>query len=108
MAGVLLDACLPAGLKRFLPDHEVVTAHQLGWGDLDDADLLRVMAGRFDILLTADKSIPYQQAEARANVAVVILRSRRIRLEDLTPAVPRILPILEEAEPGENYSIQIA
>lgn len=107
MARVLLDACLPAGLRKALAGHEVFTANHLGWGDLDDADLLRVMTGSFDVLLTADKGIPQQQGRSRAAIAVVVLRSRRIRHEDLLPAVPRILSTIARAEPGQTYTIAV-
>ncbi len=107
MARVLIDACLPARLRKGLPGHEVATAHHLGWENLDDAELLRAMSGRFDVLITADKSLPLQQNEARAKVAVIVLRSPRIRLDDLLPALPEILAVLEKAQPGEAHSIQL-
>ena len=42
---VLLDACVPNGLRRSLPGHEVRTAPEMGWGDLDNGDLLDAMGG---------------------------------------------------------------
>jgi len=58
---VLLDECLPRRLKAELSDHEVRTAQEVGWAGLKNGELLRVAAGQFDVLLTVDRNIAYQQ-----------------------------------------------
>lgn len=98
---VLLDACVPRRLASELVGHEVSTAQELGWGDLDDGPLLDAIAGRFDILLTVDKSLPKQQSLARRPFAVLVLRARTNRLTDLLPLVPGALAALREVGPGE-------
>jgi len=52
---VLLDACVPRRLRNQLPKHEVRTAQQMGWGNLDDGPLLDAMGNNFDALVTVDK-----------------------------------------------------
>lgn len=47
---LLLDACVPKGLRRSLSGYEVQTAHEMGWGDLDNGDLLDAMQDLFDAL----------------------------------------------------------
>jgi len=58
---VLLDACVPRGLRDSLSSHEVRTAPEMGWGDLDNGDLLDAMTGQFDVLVTVDKRLPQEQ-----------------------------------------------
>ena len=52
---------MPKRLAKELSVHEVQTAPEMGWGDLDDGPLLDAMAGRFDVLATVDKNLPKQQ-----------------------------------------------
>jgi len=59
---ILLDACVPRSLRNSLAGHEVRTAPEMGWGDLDNGALLDVMAGDFDAVVTVDKRLPEQQS----------------------------------------------
>lgn len=102
---VLLDGCVPSRLADELPEHEVCTAPNMGWGDLDDGPLLNAMAGRFDALVTVDKSLPKQQRIDNRPLAVVVLRAKTNRLEDLLPRVPKLRAVLEDALPGQVYEI---
>jgi hypothetical protein len=77
----------------------------MGWADLDDGPLLNVMAGRFDVLVTADKSLPKQQHISDRPLAVVILRAKTNRLMDLLPLVPRLRAVLKNARAGQVYEI---
>src|SRR5438093_3267777 len=58
---VRLDACVPRGLRDSLSSHEVRTAPEMGWGDLDNGDLLDAMTGQVDVLVTVDKRLPQEQ-----------------------------------------------
>jgi predicted nuclease of predicted toxin-antitoxin system len=62
MPRILLDQNLPRGLRDILPDHSVETAYNMGWGRLENGDLLTAAedAG-FAIMITADQNIRYQQ-----------------------------------------------
>jgi predicted nuclease of predicted toxin-antitoxin system len=102
---VLLDGCVPSRLANELPAHEVRTAPQMGWADLDDGPLLDTMAERFDVLITVDKSLPKQQRIDNRPLAVVVLRAKTNRLADLLPRVPRLRAVLENARPGQVYEI---
>lgn len=98
---VLLDGCVPRRLARELPGHEVRTAPEMGWGDLDDGPLLNVMAGRFDVLVTVDKNLPKQQQLEKRPFAVIVLRTRTNRLVDLRPLVPALRAVITELHPGQ-------
>jgi predicted nuclease of predicted toxin-antitoxin system len=102
---VLLDGCVPSRLADELSEHEVSTAPEMGWADLDDGPLLDAMAERFDVLVTGDKSLPKQQRIDNRPLAVVILRAKTNRLADLLPHVPRLRAVLKNAQPGQVYEI---
>jgi predicted nuclease of predicted toxin-antitoxin system len=97
---VLLDACVPKGLRRSLQGHEVRTAPEMGWGDLDNGDLLDVMGGLFDALVTADQRLPRQQHIQGRPLGVVVLRAKSNRLSDLLPLVSDLLAALSSLEAG--------
>lgn len=102
---VLLDGCVPSRLAGELPAHEISTAPEMGWADLDDGPLLDAIAERFDVLVTVDKSLPKQQRIDNRPLAVVVLRAKTNRLTDLLPHVPRLRAVLENARPGQVYEI---
>ena len=97
---VLLDACVPKGLRKSLSGHEVRTAPEMGWGDLDNGDLLDAMKGIFDVLVTVDKRLPEQRHIEDRPLGVVVLRAKSNRLSDLLPLVPDLLAALSTLEPG--------
>ena len=97
---VLLDACVPKGLRKSLATHEVRTAPEMGWGDLDNGDLLDAMKGQFDALVTVDKRLPQEQHIANRPMGVVVLRARSNRLSDLLPLVPDLLAALSTLAAG--------
>ncbi len=98
---VLLDGCVPRRLASELSGHEVRTAPQMGWADLDDGPLLNVMAGRFDVLVTVDKNLPKQQRLEQRPFSVVILRAKTNRLADLRPLAPALRAAITELRPGQ-------
>lgn len=71
---VLLDECLPAGLRRELSGHDVSTTPKLGWAGLKNGALLaQAVAGGFEVFITVDKNLPKQQKIAAYAIAVVVL-----------------------------------
>lgn len=102
---MLLDACVPKGPRRSLPGHEVRTASEMGWGDLDNGDLLDAMSARrhegpLDALVTVDKRLPQQQLIKDRPLGVVVLRAKSNRLSDLLPLVPELLAALSTLNAG--------
>lgn len=71
---VLFDQSTPVPIRRFLVGHSVRTAAQERWGSLKNGDLLSVsQAAGFDVLLTTDKNIRYQQNLAGRTIAIVVI-----------------------------------
>jgi predicted nuclease of predicted toxin-antitoxin system len=71
---VLFDQGTPAPLRRLLAGHEVVTAHERGWSTMKNGDLLAAAeAEGFEVLVTTDTNLRYQQNLASRALAVVVL-----------------------------------
>lgn len=98
---VLLDECLPKRLKQSITGHEVVTVPEAGWAGRDNGELLTLAAGRFEVFLTVDQNLAAQQDIGRASLAVIVLRARSNRPQDLEPLMPKVMEALESIRVGE-------
>lgn len=96
---VLLDESLPRPLGRLLVGHAVRTVGQAGWASFKNGVLLQLAAADFDVLITADQNIEFQQNLETLPLAVVVLVAESNRLESLEPLVPQILDALSVLEP---------
>ena len=97
---VLLDECLPKRLKRDLVGHDARTAPEMGWASKRNGELLALAVGKFDVFLSADRNLSYQQDVSAFDIAVVVLVARSNRFEDLRPLAPRILEVVDTAARG--------
>lgn len=71
---VLFNQGTPAPLRQLLPGHEVSTAYERGWSTLRNGELLAAAeAERFEVLVTTDKNLKYQQNLASRAIAIVVL-----------------------------------
>jgi predicted nuclease of predicted toxin-antitoxin system len=102
---VLLDESLPRALKRELETHDVATVPELGWAGKDNGELLQLASAEFDVFLTADQGLQYQQNLTGYDIAVVTLAAKTNRLEDLRPLIPRLLAVLIKLTPGEVVTL---
>lgn len=73
---LLLDECVPKRLKREFPGHEVRTVPEAGWAGFKNGALLRAADGRFDVLVTVDQGVQYQQNLAGLRISVVVMVAR--------------------------------
>jgi hypothetical protein len=102
---VLLDECTPRKLRRDLPGHEVRTVGEMGWGGTKNGALLQRAAGEFDVLLTVDANIEFQQNPALLPIAVVVLVALSNDIEVLRPLMPQVCELLPTIEPGRLYHV---
>src|ERR1041385_342173 len=70
---VLLDACVPRPLRKFLPDHSVQTAQEMGWSQLKNGDLLQAAETQFEVFVTTDQSLKHQQKVVGRKLAILVL-----------------------------------
>ena len=103
---LLLDECVDRRLAREIRGHEVSTVSELGWAGIRNGELLVRASGRFDIFVTVDRNLAFQQNTADLPVAVVILRARTNRLVDLKPLVADLLDRLPNIKLGEIVWIE--
>lgn len=104
---ILLDECVPRGLKRSLRGFQLVlTVPDAGFAGLKNGQLLRSIAGKFDVFITTDKSIQYQQNLPAYAIAFVLFRARSNDITDIEPLVPQFLARLNELAPGALLVIE--
>lgn len=76
---ILLDECVPWPLHRLLTGHDCQAVKQRGWGGIKNGDLLRLAAAEFDLFITADQNIRYQQDLAARRIAIIELSTNKLR-----------------------------
>jgi hypothetical protein len=104
---VLFDHSTPAPLARYLTDHAVTEARDRGWDTLSNGDLLtQAEQAGFDVLLTADKNIRYQQNLSGRRIALVVLSTPQWPLVRLH--VGTIAAAIDSALPGSYAEVEIA
>ena len=104
---ILFDANTPAPLARFLRGHEVQRVDELGWQGLDNGDLLEAAEGAgFDLLLTCDQNVRYQQNFTGRRLAVLILSSNH--WPSLRPVAARIAVAVDFVQAGQVSRFEIA
>ena len=96
---ILLDESLPIELRDELPQHSVRSVQEMGWSALKNGDLLRRAADRFDVFVTADQNLQYQQNLQILPIAVAVLVAKSNRIQSLKPLVPQLLSALASLAP---------
>jgi hypothetical protein len=101
---VLLDECPPKKLKHEFVNCDVSTVTEMGWAGKKNGELMNAADGHFDIFITADQNLRYQQNMAYAEVGVIVLVTRNNR-ETLVPLMPQIQKALESITAGRVLEI---
>ena len=97
---ILLDECLDWRFGRFLPDHSVSAVFREGWSGKKNGALLALAAQKFDVLLTVDQNLSYQQSVERLDIGLLVIESKGTRLKDLEPLAPKVLAALDDIKTG--------
>jgi predicted nuclease of predicted toxin-antitoxin system len=102
---ILIDECIDERFRNSLPGHDRQTARYAGLAGLTNGELLAAAETvKFDILLTVDQGLEYQQNLTGRNIAIIIFRTKSNRLKDLLPQVPACLANIESIQPGQTWS----
>jgi hypothetical protein len=104
---ILLDECVDWRLSRDLIGHDVKTARQMGWATIRNGELLALAARDFDVFVTVDRNLSFQQRLPAFEIAVVVLHARSNRLADLRQLVPTLLNALPSARKGAATPIRL-
>ncbi len=103
---VLFDQGTPAPLRQLLEAHEVSTAYERGWSTLKNGELLTAAEGeRFEVVVTTDTKMKYQQNLASRNVAVVVLSTTS--WPRIKAAVDLVVAAVGAAGPGTYTEVRI-
>ena len=96
---ILIDESLPRRLIGEFLGHSASTVTESGWSGLENGELLRTAVGEFDVFLTADQNLEYQQNLSALPLAVVVLVAPNSTFETLRPLIPEVLENLKRLEP---------
>jgi hypothetical protein len=102
---ILFDQGAPVPLRPFLKPHTVKTAAEQGWSNLSNGELLRAAETvGFDVLLTTDKSLPYQLNLKGRKIAVVVLGNPQWPVAQRH--IPSIVAAINAAKPGTSVVVE--
>jgi len=94
---VLLDECLPRKLKHDIRADFVRTVPEMGWASIENGKLLRLAQVEFDVFVTRDQNLEYQQNLRAFDLAVIVLVAPSNDIDDLRPlmaATNEAIPLL--------------
>ena len=103
MKTIILDENVPQALKQMLWGHRVTTVQEKGWGGIQNGELLAFLDGYFDVFITADKNLRYQQNLSQRKIAIIELpfNSRR----QVMPLAQKILRAVEKVKNNDYIGI---
>ncbi len=106
---LLLDECLPRRTKFLFAEsgHECETVRDAGFSGKENGELIALAEKKFNVLITIDKNIRYQQNIAGRNIAILIIRAASNDLDDIRPHVPQALAALRSIRPGQIVEVGI-
>jgi predicted nuclease of predicted toxin-antitoxin system len=102
---IVLDENLPKPLKAIFPGHEVSTVQELGLAGVTNGELLKLLEEDFDLFITADKNLRYQQNLAHRTVAILELPTNRLPL--LEPLFGQIAAEATRIRPGDYCTLRV-
>lgn len=98
---ILIDECVDPRLKAAFPDHATKTVFEMGWSEMKNGDLLARAQGQFDVFITIDKGIEFQQDIPRLGLGIVVVSVPKNRIEYYRPLLPEIQNALNSVRPGQ-------
>jgi predicted nuclease of predicted toxin-antitoxin system len=105
---ILLDECLDWRLCRYLEDHECVSVRAMGWSGLTNGKLLREAEQEFEVFVTTDRNLLFQQNLAKFNLAIIVLEAHSTRLSDTLPLMSEVLVALKTIQAKEVVWIALS
>ena len=105
---LLLDECVAVDLKKDFSEHEVRTVVEAGYKGLKNGVLLRAAAGQYDVLITVDRNLPFQQNVRSLSIAVLIIDAGGITYSDLHPLIDEVEETIRTIQPGQIITVSKA
>ncbi len=104
---ILLDECIDRRLAKDFVGSYVKTAPQMEWAGVINGQLLALAAAKFDVFITVDRNLSFQQNLPQFDIAVIVLQAKLNRLADLKPLVPKILAMLATTVKGQSLTVSL-
>jgi hypothetical protein len=102
---ILLDECVPLPLREILNQHDCRTAQQMGWKNIENGKLLDLAEGEFDLFITADQGVRYQQNLTGRKIPILELSTNKLRL--IQAATSQIKETVDSIGPTEFRRLEI-
>lgn len=102
---IFFDHCVPKRLLRLFPRHEVKTAYQMGWAAKKNGELLKLVENEFEVFLTVDQNLRYQQNLTSSPLRFVVLVAASNQYNSLAPLIPQVEDALTKLTPGDLIEI---
>lgn len=102
---ILLDECTPHVLKRLLTGFEIKTVQDQGWSGITNGKLVRLTEAQFDVLITSDQNLRYQQNLAKRRLAIIQLPTNQVPL--VIKLAPQVQATLENIKTGEFIALSL-
>jgi len=105
---VLLDECLPKRIKLALQDQDntLSTVPEMGWAGKKNGELLRLAKGQFDVFVTVDQNLQYQQNLKNFDIAIILIVVKNSRYETLKPLIQKVQQALQTIRAGQLVRIE--
>ncbi|MBA3649549.1 MAG: DUF5615 family PIN-like protein [Chitinophagales bacterium] len=104
---ILLDENLPRRLKFQLKEYEIFTVRELQWDAFKNGVLLKMMVQEnFEIFITADQNLEYQQNLRSLPITVIVLIIPTLRYDDIKPLIPKLIELIPKAEKSKIFHIE--
>ncbi len=100
---ILFDQGTPVPLRRYLDNHTVITAFELGWSNLQNGELLSAAEADFDLLITTDRQLRYQQNLVSRRLAILVLPTTS--WPRLQKSIPQICEATDRCTPGDYVEL---
>jgi predicted nuclease of predicted toxin-antitoxin system len=102
---ILIDEYLDWSLGRALTGHDCVSVQKMGWGGIKNGELLALAQEKFDVFLTADRNLSFQQNTTKFQIAVVVIEAGSTQLNRTLPLMPKVLALLPKLTPGQVETV---
>jgi hypothetical protein len=102
---ILLGENVPKKLRRAFPSYLVSTVTEMGWAGIKNGELLKRADGVFDVMMTVDKIIQYQNYFTDKSIVLVTFIVKHNKIELLLPLVPAAIAAIQAATPGQVINI---
>ncbi|MGB7760492.1 MAG: hypothetical protein WBL61_11720 [Bryobacteraceae bacterium] len=104
---ILLDECVNPRLRLAFPGDEVQSVAEMGWRGLKNGALIKEAAPLFDVLLTLDQNLPFQNQTGRHPMGIVVLITQFNHLAAYRPQFAEIRDLVRQTRPGQVNALRI-